>query len=133
MKKSILFAVGFSKISSDSLAFIDKTFDKEDEVTLLHVVPNVGFSNPPPSQNEIKAEYLKKKSQLEKMAQRLKCKTKISLLKGDVVDQIIRSVQSEHSQMLVISRHNYGLLDRLINGDLQSRILKNVKCPVVCC
>ena len=133
MKKNILFATDFSEASYASLDFINEVSNKNDQVTLLHVFPDQGFSNPVPTDEELQREQLKKKKKLEAFAQKLHCKTKVTLIEGNVLGELIRYTSKHNPEVLVICRHKTGFFNRIINGDFQNLLFKHIHCPVVCC
>ena len=50
---------------------------------------------------------------------------------GDPVDQIVAFAQSEHSDLIVMSTHGFGVLRRFLLGSVVAKVLHDAACPVL--
>src|SRR3954471_1451476 len=53
------------------------------------------------------------------------------MYEGDPVEQIAGFVQTEGTQLVVMSTHGFGLLRRFLLGSVTAKVLHDVQCPVL--
>lgn len=134
MHRKIIFATDFSKNNKKACNFLKKNYTPEDEIILLHVISDSGFSDPPPSNEQINNDYKEKTLLLEGLAKNFNCRVSLKLLKGEISKTITNYIQKESPNLLVIGSHRLkGFMDRILNRDIKKEIMDCVECPIVCC
>ena len=133
MNRKIIFATDFSKNNRKGLNFLLRNYHKDDEVSLLHVICDSGFSDPPIDQREADHEIALKKEKLKEIAIKLNCKVKLELLVGDISKSIESYSQKMKPDMIIIGSHRFSFFDKFLNKDIRQEVLNMDICPIVCC
>jgi nucleotide-binding universal stress UspA family protein len=104
------------------------------KLTLLHVVPESGFSFPPPTPEEEAAAMEEKRAALQELAREFGGDCEVVVLRGDPSGVIAQYVNSRGDvDLLVLGRHYYSRLQRLLTGIVADIVSKEVRCPVLRC
>ncbi len=133
--KHIVFATDLAESSQLALDTVRFLWPKlEGTLTLLHVVPDTGFGNPPPSEEEEAQILNEKRDALEGIATELGGEARAVLLRGDPSRTITNYVnESADVDVLVLGRHYYSRLQKLLTGVVADTVVKEVTCPVLRC
>ena len=133
--KNVVFATDLGESAQLALETMRFLWPKLDgHLTIMHVVPDSGFSDPPPTPEEETAALEEKQQQLEAIASELGGECEVVLLRGDVSRRISTYVNERGNiDLLVLGRHYYSRLQRLLTGVVADIIIKEVHCPVLRC
>lgn len=106
----------------------------EGKLTLLHIVPNMGFSVPAVTPEEEEVILNEKRENLQQLSNELGGDVEVVLLRGDASTEIADYVKNRGDvDLLVLGRHYYSRLQKLLTGVVADIVSKEVKCPVLRC
>ena len=133
--RNVVLATDLSDSSARATEVLRALWPRLDgELTLLHVAPDSGFAVPAPTPEEEAQVLAEKESALRRLAEDFGGECKTLLLRGDPSRRIAEYVNDRGDvDLLVLGRHYYSRLQRLLTGVVADIISKEVKCPVLRC
>jgi len=138
--KKILFPVDFSAVSPKIVPYVVAIADKLDaEVHLVFVVrklepfsgTNVSMSSLENFETEI---VLGAETKMEEFVEEFfksiyRPKTKVLI--GDIAEEIIKYIESERIDLVIMGTHGRKGIDRIVFGSVADRVIKSAPVPVM--
>ncbi len=133
--RNVVFATDLSESSQLALETMRFLWPRlEGNLTILHVAPESGFSILNTTDEEEAQIIGEKLGALEAMVEEFGENTESVLLRGDPPKAIADYIASRGDvDMLVMGRHYYSRLQRLLTGVVADIVAREVKCPVLRC
>ncbi len=135
-----LVAVDLSEPTQKIIDTIRACVDKErDEVWLLHVAqpePDfVGFDVDTPQMREVIAKRFHKEmcelGEFEAQIEDDGIRCKAQMLQGDIVETILKKVEREKIDMIMIGSHGHNFMARVLLGSVSEAIVRHSPVPVI--
>lgn len=137
--KRILVPVDFSNCSRAALdyaAYLANTFDASIDVLHVHepsyLVGDVMVTGNPP---KLLSEYIQERAQesLDHMLARLDTPAKVTprFVEGPVDREILRAVEDEEFDLVVMGTHGRTGLSHFLIGSIAEKVLRKSACPVL--
>ena len=137
-RQRLLVAIDFSDSSAAALQYAAKMASRlKTSLLILHVVPaNYGLleigreamRDLDESQQRHAAEHLRA---LTKTAVDQAIEAKLEVRVGIPADEIVAAAAEAKCDVIVLSTHGHGALDRLLLGSVADRVIRMATCPVL--
>jgi nucleotide-binding universal stress UspA family protein len=130
--RHILVTTDFSSGTSDALAYaFSLARENKSKVTLLHVVHLVAADVSGSYREGVTELYRKDLDALVPPEARKWCDVGIKVESGIPYRVILRTLESENADLLVMNIHGKGMLDRALLGSTADRVVRGASCPVL--
>lgn len=135
----ILLAADGSPFTKKALAFLvthEGLAGPDDELVVLNVQPAVPPRVTAMMGAAVIADYHREEA--EKVLEPIKTflarhpvRFRCSWVIGTASDEILRAAEAEHSQLIVMGTHGYGVVGRLFMGSVAQRVVAQAEVPVL--
>jgi len=141
--KKILCPTDFSEPSYEAIkAAGELAYHFGSELHIVHVIASVPIIpvpiGPEPSvfnvslyEQELDASSKRALEEVVNQLESKELKTRLIALRGDPADEIVRTVDEENVDLIVIATRGRTGLDRLIFGSVAKKVVRLAKCPVL--
>ncbi len=131
----VVFATDLSESSDKALQMMRYLWPRLDgKLTLLHVAPDMGMGMLTMTEDEEGDAIREKRDMLGTLAEGFGNRCEPVLLRGDTSRKIADFVNGQEDVgLLVLGRHYYSRLQRLLTGVVADIVIKEVTCPVLRC
>jgi nucleotide-binding universal stress UspA family protein len=130
--RHILITTDFSAGTSDALAYaFSLARENESKVTLLHVVHLVAADVSRTYRDGVTELYRKDLDALVPPEARKWCDVATKVESGIPYRVILRTLETEGADLLVMNIHGKGMLDRALLGSTADRVVRGASCPVL--
>jgi nucleotide-binding universal stress UspA family protein len=130
--RHILVTTDFSSGTSDALSYaFSLARENESKVTLLHVVQLVAADFSRNYRDRVTELCYKDLEALVPPEARKWCDVAIKVESGIPYQTILRTLESEKVDLLVMNIHGKGMLDRALLGSTADRVVRGASCPVL--
>jgi nucleotide-binding universal stress UspA family protein len=128
----ILVTTDFSEGTSDALAYaFSIAQENESRVTLLHVVHDVSVDLPGKYRNSLLNGVRKQLDDSVPPEAKDWCTVATRVETGVPYRMILRTLEDEKVDLLVMNIHGKGMLDRALLGSTAERVVRAALCPVM--
>ena len=128
----ILVTTDFSEGTAGALAYaFSVAQENESEVTLLHVLHDVAAELSGKYQDSLLSEVRKQLDDMVPPEARNWCDIVTRVETGVPYRIILRTVEDEKVDLLVMNIHGKGMLDRALLGSTAERVVRAASCPVM--
>ena len=130
--RRILVTTDFSDGTSDALAYAFSVAQENDSrITLLHVVHDVAADVSGKYRESLLKGVEKELSDLVLPEARNWCEVDTRVETGVPYRIILRALQDENIDLLVMNIHGKGMIDRALLGSTAERVVRAASCPVM--
>lgn len=141
--KKILCPTDFSEPSYEAIkAAGELAYHFGSELHIVHVIASVPIVpvpiGPEPSafnvslyEQELDASSKRALEEVVNQLESKELKTRLIALRGDPADEIVRTVDEENVDLIVIATRGRTGLDRLVFGSVAEKVVRLAKCPVL--
>jgi nucleotide-binding universal stress UspA family protein len=130
--KKILVTTDFSEGTADALAYaFSVAQENESQVTLLHVVHDIPADITGKYRDPLIAGVRKQLEGLVPPEARNWCDIETRVETGIPYRIILRTIEDERADLVVMNIHGKGMLDRALLGSTAERIVRAAACPVM--
>jgi nucleotide-binding universal stress UspA family protein len=136
----ILYPTDFSECANEAQAVaVDLARKLDADLVLVQVLVEAplyseGFISRRQVQTVYDAQRKWSEDTLEALAERLRqsgIKTSCRVQAGAPHEEIVRTAEEEHADMIVMGTHGRGGLNRMILGSVAERVIRLAPCPVL--
>jgi nucleotide-binding universal stress UspA family protein len=122
----------FSEGTADALAYaFSVAQENESEVTLLHVVHDISADLSGKYRDSLLDGVRKQLDEMVPAEARNWCNIVTRVETGVPYRIILRTVEEERPDLLVMNIHGKGMLDRALLGSTAERVVRAASCPVM--
>ena len=130
--RRILVTTDFSEGTADALAYAFSVAQENDSrITLLHVIHDVGPEMSGRYRQSLLEGVKKQLEDLVPLEARNWCEVETRVESGAPYRIILRTLQDERIDLLVMNIHGKGMLDRALLGSTAERVVRAASCPVM--
>lgn len=130
--RRILVTTDFSEGTADALAYaFSVAQENESQVTLLHVLPDVSVEMSSRYRDSLIDGVRKQLNDLVPPEARNWCDIVARIETGVPYRIILRTIEDEKIDLLVMNIHGKGMLDRALLGSNAERVVRAASCPVM--
>jgi nucleotide-binding universal stress UspA family protein len=130
--RRILVTTDFSEGTADALAYaFSVAQENESEVTLLHVVHDISADLSGKYRDSLLDGVRKQLDEMVPAEARNWCNIVTRVETGVPYRIILRTVEEERPDLLVMNIHGKGMLDRALLGSTAERVVRAASCPVM--
>src|SRR5262245_14879642 len=130
--RRILVTTDFSEGTTDALAYaFSVAQENESQVTLLHVLHDVSADLSGKYRNSLIEGLLKQLDDLVPAEARNWCDIETKVETGVPYRMILRTVENDRPDLIVMNIHGKGMLDRALLGSTAERVVRAASCPVM--
>lgn len=128
----ILVTTDFSEGTPDALAYaFSVAQENESRITLLHVVHDVSVDISGKYQDSLLKGVRKQLDEMVPAEARNWCDIVTRVETGVPYRMILRTIEDEKIDLLVMNIHGKGMLDRALLGSAAERVVRAASCPVM--
>jgi len=130
--RRILVTTDFSEGTADALAYaFSVAQENESEVTLLHVVHDVSADLSGKYRDSLLDGVRKQLDEMVPPEAKTWCEIVTRVETGVPYRIILRTIEDERPDLLVMNIHGKGMLDRALLGSTAERVVRAASCPVM--
>lgn len=130
--RRILVTTDFSEGTAEALAYAFSVAQENDSrITLLHVVHDAAVEVPGKSRASLLEGVEKQLADLVPPEARNWCDVETRVYTGVPYRIILRTLEDERVDLLVMNIHGKGMLDRALLGSTAERVVRAASCPVM--
>jgi nucleotide-binding universal stress UspA family protein len=130
--RRILVTTDFSDGTTDALAYaFSVAQENESQVTLLHVLPEVAMDSSGKYREPLVNGVRKQLEEMVPAEARNWCDIVTRVEDGAPYRIILRTIEDEKIDLLVMNIHGKGMLDRALLGSNAERVVRAAACPVM--
>jgi nucleotide-binding universal stress UspA family protein len=135
----ILLAADGSPFTMKALAFLvshEGLAGKDGELVVLNVQPPVPPGVTGMVGSNVVADYHRDEAQkvlapIKEFLDRHPIRYRSLTVVGQPVEEILRTAQAEHAQLIAMGTHGYGVVARLVMGSVAQRVVAQSELPVL--